>query len=113
MVPLLAGHAAAGVEHEPKADRHALRAEVRDLLRHVVFVDDEVVLLQAGDEAARRVGDRRGDVDQLDARAELEPVLSWPGWRLCGAACDCARTMEPASATSEATTAWAATEMQS
>ena len=37
-------HAAAGVEHDPEADRHALGAEVRDLNRLVVLVDEEVTL---------------------------------------------------------------------
>ena len=38
------------------------------VLRLLVVVDAEVVLGQAGDEAAGLVGHRRGDVDQLDAR---------------------------------------------
>jgi hypothetical protein len=49
---------------------------MRDLLRFVVLVDDEVVLPQAGDESAVRVGDRRGDVDQLDAALEAERFLT-------------------------------------
>ena len=62
---------------DAEADRHALGAEVRDRLRLVVFVDEEVFLAQAGDEAAAGVRHRRGDVDQLDAALEPEPG-SWP-----------------------------------
>ena len=40
--------------------------------RLVVFVDDEVFLAEPGDEAAAGVGDRRRDVDQLDAALEAE-----------------------------------------
>ena len=45
-------HAAAGVEHDPEADRHALGAEMGNLNRLVVFVDEEVTLAQTGHEAA-------------------------------------------------------------
>ena len=37
---------------DAEADRHALAAEVRDLLPLAVLVDGEVLLAQAGDEAA-------------------------------------------------------------
>jgi hypothetical protein len=73
-IHFLARHAPAGVEHDAQADRHPFRAEVRHALRLFVFVDDEVFLPQVGHEAAAAVGDRRGDVDQLDATLEPEPL---------------------------------------
>ena len=68
----LPGHAAARVERDSKADRHALGAEVRDRLRPVVFVHREVLLSKARDESAGTVGHRGGDVDQLDTALEAE-----------------------------------------
>ena len=70
---LVGRHAAAGVEQDAEADRHALVAEVRDFLPLAVLEDGEVVLAQAGHEAAVVVGDRGRDVDQLDAALEAEP----------------------------------------
>ena len=65
-------HAAARVEHDAEADRHALATEVRERLRHPVLVDEEVVLVQAGHETPPPVGDRGADVDQIDAGTEPE-----------------------------------------
>ena len=73
---LASAHAAAGVEHDPEADRHALGAEVGDLDRLIVFVNQEIALAETGDEAARRVGHRRGDVDELDAGVEPGVLLT-------------------------------------
>ena len=47
-----------------------------------VFVHDEVLLVQAGDEPAARIGHARGDVDQLDATLEAESGLGTLGRRL-------------------------------
>ena len=69
---LLARHAAAGIEDDPEAHRHALGTEVCHRLWLVIFVDGEVLLLQARDEPAVRIGHARGDVDQLDAALEVE-----------------------------------------
>ena len=49
---------------------------MRDLDRLVVFVDDEVVLGRARQEAPCAIGDRGGHVDQLDAALEAEPLLA-------------------------------------
>ena len=73
--PLLAGHAAAGVDDDAEADRRAIGAEVRDLDRLVVLVDEEVFLAQPAVEAARSIGDGGRHVDQLDAALELEAAL--------------------------------------
>ena len=59
----------------PEADRHALVAEVRDLLQLVLFVDDEVLLPQARNEAPVPVDDGRRHVDEIDAAAEAELFL--------------------------------------
>ena len=59
----------------PEADGHALVAEMRDLLQLVLFVDDEVLLPQPGDEPPVAVDDRRRDVDEVDAAAETELLL--------------------------------------
>src|SRR5690606_34023516 len=67
---LLIGHAAARVERDAEAHRHALVAEMRDLLDLAVVVDGEVLLAEPRDEAAVVIGYRRGDVDQLDAAAK-------------------------------------------
>ena len=45
--PFLALHAAARVDDEPEADRHALAVEVRDLLFLAVLEETEVFLAQA------------------------------------------------------------------
>ena len=42
------------------------------VLRLVVFVDDEVLLPQTGNESSVRVGHRRRHVDQFDAALEAE-----------------------------------------
>ena len=55
--PFLAFHAAARVDHEPEADRHALAVEMGDLLFLTVLEQAEVFLAQAGDEPSVRVGD--------------------------------------------------------
>ena len=48
---------------------------MRDLLQLVLFVDDEVLLAQPGNEPSVPVDDRRRDVDEVDAAAEAELVL--------------------------------------
>ena len=73
--PLLAGHAAAGVDDDAEADRRAIGAEVRHFDRLVVLVDEEVFLAQPAVEAARSIGDGGRHVDQLDAALELEAAL--------------------------------------
>ena len=59
----------------PRLTGVALGAEVRDLDRLVVLVDDEVFLAQAGTKRPDAIGDRGGDVDQLDAALEPEALL--------------------------------------
>ena len=78
--PLLAGHAAAGVDDDAEADRRAIGAEVRHLNRLVVLVDEEVFLAQPAVEAARAIGDGGRHVDQLDAALELEAALVLPAF---------------------------------
>ncbi len=72
--PLLALHAAARVDDETQADRHALAVEVRDLLFLAVLEEAEVFLAQARDEPAVGVGDCCRDVDELDAGLEAEDL---------------------------------------
>ena len=72
---LLPAHAATRVEHDAKAHRHALGAEVRDVDLSVVFIDDEVGLRQSGDETAGAIADGHSHVDEFDAGAKLEFVL--------------------------------------
>ena len=71
---LFADHAAARVERDPEAHRHAIGVELRDLLRLAVFVDDEVLALEAADEPSVAIGDRDADVDEIDARLERESL---------------------------------------
>ena len=59
----------------PRLTGHALRGEVRDRTKLAVLVDAEILLAQAGDEAAAAVADRGRDVDQLDARSEAKGFL--------------------------------------
>ena len=72
---LVARHAAAGVEHDAEAYRHALCVEVRDRLLLPVLEHDEVLLPEVGHEAPGPVRDGRRHVDQLDARAKAEALL--------------------------------------
>ncbi len=60
-----------------------LGGEMGDADRLVVFVDDEIFLPEAGHEAAARVRDGRGDVDQLDAALEAEALFVPAGPRWC------------------------------
>ena len=98
---LLAFHAAAGVEDDAEADRHAFGGEVRDRPQLAVLVDPEVVLPEAGHEPAVAVADRGGDVDQLDAGAEAELL---PFGRRSGRSCadSAARATTTAAETSAA-----------
>ena len=73
---LVARHAAAGVERNPEADRHPIGAELGDRLVHAVFVDEEVVLVQARKRSARRRRDRGRKVNQFDAALESRTWLS-------------------------------------
>ena len=59
----------------PRLTGHALGGEVRDRTELAVLVDAEVLLAQAGDEAAAPVADRGRDVDQLDAGSEAKGFL--------------------------------------
>src|SRR5262249_39393800 len=72
---LLAGHAAAGIDGNPEAHRHAVAAEVRNLHRLVVLVYHEVFSAQTADKTSGDIGDRRRHVDQFDAALELETLL--------------------------------------
>ena len=65
----------------PKAHRHALGAEVRDRLPHVVFVDDEVVLAEAGDE--RPVESDTVAVTLISSTPLLKRNESWFGADPC------------------------------
>jgi hypothetical protein len=73
---LRARHAAARVEDDAEADRDALGAEVRDVYRLIVLEHPEIALLQTGHESSGAVGDRRGDVDEFDAGAKAERILT-------------------------------------
>ncbi len=66
----LATHAVAGIEEHAEADRDARVSELRDVLRVAVLEDLEVFSGQPRDQTALRVGDRYGDLDDVDARAE-------------------------------------------
>ena len=70
---LVRRHAAAGVEHDAKADWHAIVAEVRDVLQLAVLVDGEVLAAEARHKAAILVRDGRGHVDQIDTALEPKP----------------------------------------
>ena len=59
----------------PRLTGHALGGEVRDRTKLAVLVDAEILLVQAGDEAAAPVADRGRDVDQLDAGSEAKGFL--------------------------------------
>ena len=72
---LVASHAAARIEHDPKAHGDALCAEMRDVDRPIVLVDREVGLSQSCHKVAGPIRDRRCDVDQLDATEEAEALL--------------------------------------
>ena len=77
---LFARHAAARVERHAETDRHPLRAEVRHRHWLIVFVDDEVVGRQSGDETSGGIAHGRRHVDQLDTGLESKPlVLGRPG----------------------------------
>ena len=64
------GHATARVEGDTKTHRYALSAEVRHGLGLIIFVHDEVVFAQAGDEPSGLIEDTRGNVDQFHAALE-------------------------------------------
>src|SRR4029453_8744319 len=72
---LLAFHAPAGVEDDSQADGYALGGEVGDRALPAVLIDPEVLLTETGHEPTAAVAHGRGDVDQLDARAEPERLL--------------------------------------
>ena len=67
-------HALARVEEQAKADGHTLGAEMRHLLRHIVFEELKILLAEVRYESATAIADGRGHVDQLDAALELESV---------------------------------------
>ena len=68
-------HAAARVEHEAKADRDPLVAEVDDLLWIAVFENREIFLAKSRREATPAIGHPGGDVDELDTATEAGAVL--------------------------------------
>ena len=72
---LFAFHAPARVEDDAEADRYAFVVEVRDRLKLIVLIDAKVFLVQTGDEPTVLIGDRRGDVNELDAGLETERLL--------------------------------------
>ncbi len=74
-VELVAGHAAARVEHDPEADGDPFGTEMRNRLRAAVFEDGEVVFAEAGHEPPVTVADRCRHVHELDAGPELERIL--------------------------------------
>ena len=61
-----------------EADGHTFVAEVRHLLQLVLFVYDEVVLAESGDEASVLIDDSRRDVDEVDAAFETKFFLILP-----------------------------------
>ncbi len=73
---LVGGHAAAGVEQDPEADRHPFIAEVGNFLPLTVLVHREVVFGQTRDEVAVLVADRGGHVDELDTALEAETLVA-------------------------------------
>jgi hypothetical protein len=79
---LLRRHAAARVEDKAKADRHALVAEVGDLLPFAVFKHGEIVLAEPRHKPPVSIRHPRGDVDEFDAAAKVGAVLrAGPGRR--------------------------------
>jgi hypothetical protein len=60
-----------------------------DFLRLAVFIDGEVFLPETRYEAAFAVGDRRCDIDQLDATLEADASLLLAGNRRSCAGCPC------------------------
>ena len=73
---LVRGHAATDVEDDPEAHWYPFTAEVHDFLRLALVIDDEVLLPEARYEPAVAVGDRRGDIDEVDAAFEDSLWLS-------------------------------------
>ena len=53
----LVGHTAAQIKDDPNRDRRILGREALELLQSIVFVDEKVLLLQAGNQAIKWVGD--------------------------------------------------------
>src|SRR5205823_5503791 len=78
----LVAHAGAGVDQHDQIERDAGRLEELDALLDAVFVDDEVVRLQADDEFVAAVLD--GDVERdeggaaMERRAPSRPLLRAP-----------------------------------
>ena len=66
----LTAHAVAGIEQDAEAHRHALIGELRDVLPVAILEHLEVVLGQAGNEPAVRVGHGDRDLHDVDPRAE-------------------------------------------
>ena len=79
---LVIEHRPASIQHHHDGERRDLVAEERDGLFLAVVGDDEVVLLQIGDEARRLVLHGRVDRDEFGGGAELERVN--PGQRQGG-----------------------------
>ena len=67
----VAGHAAAGVEHQHRLHGPRLGGEQLELLRHAVVAQHEVGGAQVGQRPAAP-GHEHVDVDRLDLRAELD-----------------------------------------
>jgi hypothetical protein len=84
----LGGHGAGEVHDDADGDGGVFAGEGFELLLGVVFVDEKVVLLEAGDEAVHGVGDGDGDEDEVDVHADagagagFEGVVSGEGGQL-------------------------------
>jgi len=56
-------------------------AKVFTFCRELFFVDEEVVLFEAGHEAVHGVGNGDRDEDQVDIHADAEPGVAFMRWR--------------------------------
>jgi len=66
----LGGHGAGEIHDDADGDGGVFAGESLDFLLGVVFVDEKVVLLEAGDEAVHGIGDGDGDEDEVDVHAD-------------------------------------------
>ena len=72
-------HAAARIEDDTETHRHAIVAEMRDVLQLAVFVDGEVLAAEPGHETSVLVSDRCGHVDEIDTALKPEALLRLGG----------------------------------
>ncbi len=89
----LPAHTVARIEQHAQADRHALVSELGDALLDAVFEDLEVALREASDEPATGIGDRDGDLDDVDAAAERPGLSPHHGATDDTASCDGANSV--------------------